>query len=108
MVLSPPDLDIDCVPQRKAFLAIGWRQPIQRFLVQQPVQLGIGPQMRQLLGNQETIRVRTSVEHASPEGDLGPKPFACLLAPPRPLRFAEPGRVGARPLPASVAAQAAR
>ena len=58
-----------------------------------PARSGIGPQMRQLLGNQEAIRVRTVVQHAGPEGDLGPKPLAGPLAPPRPLRFAEPGPV---------------
>ena len=95
MVCSAPDQDIDRVPQCAAFLALGRRQPIHRFVVQQPVQLGIGPQMRQLLGNQNAICVRTAVQHAGPEGDFGPEPLAGPLAPPRPLRFAEPGAVAA-------------
>ncbi len=51
--------------------------------------------MRQLLGNQKAIYARTAVQDASPEGGLGPKPFASPLAPPRPLGFAEPGSVDA-------------
>jgi hypothetical protein len=56
--LCAPDQDIDLAPQRAAFLAFGRRQLIHRFLVQQPGQVGIGPQMRQLLGNH-------SAEHRS-------------------------------------------
>ncbi len=32
-----PDQDIDRVPQCAAFLTLGRRQPVQRFVVQQPV-----------------------------------------------------------------------
>ena len=39
--------------------------------------------------------MRTAVQHPGPEGDLGPKPLAGPLAPPRPLRFAELGAVAA-------------
>ena len=75
-------------PQCAAFLALGRRQPIQRFVVQQPVELGIGPQMRQLLGNQQAICVRTVVQHAGPEGDLGHEatPGPAGATAPAPLR----------------------
>jgi hypothetical protein len=63
-------------------------------MVEQTVQVRIGPQMRQLLGNQGSICLRTAVQHARPEGDLGPKPLAGALAPQRPFRFTEPGCIG--------------
>src|SRR5690349_797219 len=74
--LGAPDQVVDLVPQRAAFPAFGRGQLLARSLVQQPGQVGVAPEVRQLVAGQDAIRMRAVVQRPGPEGDLGPEPFA--------------------------------
>ena len=65
---------------RAAFLAFGRGLLIQRLAVQQAGKIGVGPQVRQAVADQDTISVRTAVQRLRPESDLRPKPLACARA----------------------------